>query len=76
LKRRFKFKDIKFRKLIGTGFLSTGDEHLPGNFGMKDQRLALQWVHENIPNFGGDTSRVTIAGNDFDYRLFVLGRNI
>lgn len=26
------------------GFLSTGDEHAPGNYGMKDIVLALKWV--------------------------------
>lgn len=34
----------------------------PANRGVRDWLLALQWVQDNIANFGGDTGRVTIAG--------------
>ncbi|XP_078688416.1 carboxylesterase 1D-like [Branchiostoma floridae x Branchiostoma belcheri] len=44
------------------GFLSTGDENAPGNFGFLDQVQAMVWVQENIANFGGDPDRVTIFG--------------
>lgn len=44
------------------GFLSTEDKNLRGNYGMKDQVLALKWVRENIDKFGGDPGRVTIFG--------------
>ena len=30
--------------------------------GLKDQTLALQWIKDNIHNFGGDKTRVTITG--------------
>ncbi|KAJ4448842.1 hypothetical protein ANN_00233 [Periplaneta americana] len=44
------------------GFLSTGDDEAPGNYGLKDQVAALRWVQENIAAFGGNASSVTIFG--------------
>ncbi|KAL1132550.1 hypothetical protein AAG570_010503 [Ranatra chinensis] len=44
------------------GFLSTNDEHAVGNYGMKDQVLALKWVKHNISAFGGNPNNVTISG--------------
>lgn len=35
------------------GFLSTGDSSMSGNFGLKDQALAIKWVKDNIKAFGG-----------------------
>lgn len=33
-----------------------------GHFGLMDQQLALQWVQDNIGQFGGDAGNVTIFG--------------
>uniref|UniRef100_A0A3Q4GBF4 Carboxylic ester hydrolase n=1 Tax=Neolamprologus brichardi TaxID=32507 RepID=A0A3Q4GBF4_NEOBR len=42
--------------------ISTGDEHISGNFGLLDQVEALKWIQQHIHNFGGDPGLVTIFG--------------
>jgi para-nitrobenzyl esterase len=47
------------------GFLATSGMTAEGpalNFGLQDQYEALRWVHRNAAAFGGDASRITLAG--------------
>lgn len=56
---------VTFNYRVGAlGFLCMKDKELgiPGNAGLKDQRLALQFVKKNIQNFGGDPNNVTLFG--------------
>ncbi|MCR5526883.1 MAG: carboxylesterase family protein [Lachnospiraceae bacterium] len=38
------------------------DENNTGNFAMLDLAKSLQWVRDNIENFGGDPENVTVSG--------------
>ncbi|XP_041378593.1 crystal protein-like [Gigantopelta aegis] len=56
------------------GFLATvEDQHLAsGNFGLKDQKLALKWIHDNINYFGGSNTKITIFGQSAGAQSVVL----
>ncbi len=60
---------VTFNYRLGLlGFLShpaLGAENadgISGNYGTCDQIAALQWVHDNIAQFGGDPNNVTVFG--------------
>lgn len=61
MERDFVLVTIAYR--IGAfGFLALETLEASGNQGLKDQVLGLKWIQKNIRQFGGDPTKVTIAG--------------
>ena len=53
---------VKISYRLGAfGYLYLPDEGIC-NLGLEDQRTALQWIHENIAEFGGNPDDVTLFG--------------
>lgn len=50
-------------RLAILGYLTTEDDVIKGNNGIRDFILGLDWIKNNIENFGGDPSKVTLMGN-------------
>lgn len=51
-------------RLVAFGFLGSKEALAAGatNIGFRDQRLATEWIHENIAAFGGSSDKITIWG--------------
>jgi para-nitrobenzyl esterase len=49
-------------RLGALGFLPIDDAGVAKNAGLLDQKLALQWVKDNIATFGGDRTKITVVG--------------
>ena len=45
------------------GFLTPGPNIMPGNYGLHDQILALEWISTNAKSFNGDPKRITYIGH-------------
>lgn len=65
VKRRAPYIVVNLNYRVGfLGFPGGSEAWSQGitNLGLKDQRMALRWVHENIAGFGGDPNKVTLWG--------------
>ncbi|OSD05090.1 carboxylesterase [Trametes coccinea BRFM310] len=49
-------------RLSAFGFLASDQPKIDGNFGFKDQWLALLWIRDNIKAFGGNPDDVQVTG--------------
>ena len=57
-------------RLNAFGFLASAElqheaaagGHAAGNMGFWDQRLALEWTHANVGDFGGNAGNITVGG--------------
>ncbi|GAB1606389.1 acetylcholinesterase-like [Argonauta hians] len=52
---------IQYR-LGSLGFLALGIPEVPGNAGMFDQVMGLEWIQREIKSFGGNSRNVTLFG--------------
>lgn len=56
------------------GFLAGKDMQSSGflaNRGLKDQRMALQWVKKHIGGFGGNPENVTVMGQSAGSSMWI-----
>jgi carboxylesterase type B len=54
-------KNLSYR--VGAfGFLNAQTEEAPGNMGIYDQSLGLNWIKDNVEQFGGDPEKLVPFG--------------
>ncbi|XP_046424006.1 pyrethroid hydrolase Ces2a isoform X2 [Neodiprion fabricii] len=61
IKKKMVVVSIQYR-LGSLGFLSTGSKELPGNNGMFDMTLAVDWIKDYIEFFGGNPRKIVAFG--------------
>lgn len=55
---------VTFNHRLGIfGFLSLNSPEYSGNMGLKDQQLAIKWIHKKIEHFSGDNNKITLFGH-------------
>lgn len=55
---------VTFNYRLGAlGFMTTGDDNSPGNYGLLDMIQMLKFIRKYISLFGGDPSHVTLVGH-------------
>lgn len=54
---------------LSQGFLSTSDGAASGNYALSDLVAAVHWIQNNIADFGGDRTQVTVMGHGYGAAL-------
>ena len=56
--------------VLGYLYTGKGENDSPGNLGIRDQVMAMEWVRDNIQYFGGDPNKVglmcIVRGPEYD----------
>ncbi|OQR66681.1 liver carboxylesterase 1-like [Tropilaelaps mercedesae] len=53
---------VSFNYRLGILGFADMKDLAPGNLGLYDQRLALEWIQDNVRSFGGNPNKVTLLG--------------
>lgn len=59
---RVVFVAVQYR-LGSLGVLGTGTRDFPGNLALLDAAMAIDWVAEHMPHFGGDPDNIKLMGH-------------
>lgn len=61
----YNYRDAAFGFLAHPELNEESGHNASGNYGIQDFITVLEWVRDNIAEFGGDPNRVVIAGQSF-----------
>uniref|UniRef100_A0A1I8MDF5 Carboxylesterase type B domain-containing protein n=1 Tax=Musca domestica TaxID=7370 RepID=A0A1I8MDF5_MUSDO len=54
---------IQYRTNIFGWMNAADNSELNGNYGLQDQRLALEWIRDNVQSLGGNVNQITLLGH-------------